>query len=192
MHVDVREESAATLGEYARISIAFEVREILEVDPAGLDGIRLQPRLVAQPWVKDYDALRGESPARWARRWNTSNWGFLAAYSDDERVAGAVVAFDTPGTNMLRGRRDLACLWDLRVAPTHRNKGIGTSLFHAAEGWAAHRGVHEMVIETQNINVPASRFYARMGCTLGTIDRHAYPDLPNEVQLLWWKRLSPA
>jgi hypothetical protein len=30
-----------------------------------------------------------------------------------------------------------------------------------------------------------------MGCTLGGIDRFAYPELPREVQLLWWKALQP-
>jgi hypothetical protein len=29
-----------------------------------------------------------------------------------------------------------------------------------------------------------------MGCTLGAIDRFAYPELPTEVQLLWWKALE--
>jgi hypothetical protein len=29
-----------------------------------------------------------------------------------------------------------------------------------------------------------------MGCTLGAIDRFAYPTMPGEVQLLWWKALQ--
>jgi hypothetical protein len=29
-----------------------------------------------------------------------------------------------------------------------------------------------------------------MGCTLGAIERFAYPGLPGEVQLLWWKALA--
>ena len=48
-----------------------------------------------------------------------------------------------------------------------------------------------MKVETQNVNVPACRFYARQGCVLGAINRFAYPDLPDEVQLLWYKTLSP-
>jgi hypothetical protein len=45
-------------------------------------------------------------------------------------------------------------------------------------------------VETQNINVPACRFYARMGCRLGAVDRQAYPEFPNEVQLLFYKRIG--
>jgi hypothetical protein len=45
-------------------------------------------------------------------------------------------------------------------------------------------------VETQNVNVPACRFYARMGCTLGAINCFAYADAPDEVQLRWYKPLS--
>jgi hypothetical protein len=45
------------------------------------------------------------------------------------------------------------------------------------------------VIETQNTNVPACHFYTARGCELGAINRFAYPTLPNEIQLLWYKDL---
>jgi hypothetical protein len=47
-----------------------------------------------------------------------------------------------------------------------------------------------MKIETQNINVDACRFYARMGCELGAIHRRAYitalAELAKEAMLLWY------
>jgi hypothetical protein len=55
-------------------------------------------------------------------------------------------------------------------------------------GWC--RGCRWLKIETQNVNAPACRFYQKMGCTVGAIDRFAYPGLPGEVQLLWWKALA--
>lgn len=64
-------------------------------------------------------------------------------------------------------------------------------LFRAAGDWAGARGCRWLKIETQNINLPACRFYQKMGCTLGAIDRFAYPGQPDEVQLLWWKALAP-
>ena len=48
------------------------------------------------------------------------------------------------------------------------------ALFRAVEGWARARGGGWLKIETQNINA-ACRFYQEMGCTLGGIDRFAYP-----------------
>jgi hypothetical protein len=36
----------------------------------------------------------------------------------------------------------------------------------------------------------ACHFYQKMGCTLGAIDRFAYPGLPGEAQLLWSRALA--
>jgi GNAT superfamily N-acetyltransferase len=64
------------------------------------------------------------------------------------------------------------------------------ALFRAAEHWARARGCRRLKIETQNVNVAACRFYQKMGCTLGAIDRFAYPGQPAEVRLLWGKALA--
>jgi len=109
----------------------------------------------------------------------------------DGRLAGAaVIAFDAPGVDMLEGRRDLAVLWDLRVAPDARGQGVGSALFRAAEAWTRARGCTQLKIETQNINAPACSFYAARGCVLGAVHKDAYPELPDEIQLLWYKDLS--
>ena len=81
-------------------------------------------------------------------------------------------------------------LWDIRVARSAQRSGVATALFRAAESWAAKRGARWLKVETQNINVPACHFYAAQGCTLGSIDRFAYADLPEEAQLLWYKKLT--
>jgi GNAT superfamily N-acetyltransferase len=191
--VEIRPEvvTPGAVSEYARISIAFVVRRVLEVTLAdgGMGGVSLTEAPVAQPYLKDYDALEGEGPEHWAERFDVSNWGMLGAYLDGTRVGGAVVAFRTAGLCMLAGRDDVAVLWDIRVAPGQRGAGVGSALFQAAADWAATRGCKFLTIETQNINVAACRFYRKMGCTLGAIDRFAYPELPAEVQLLWQNEL---
>jgi GNAT superfamily N-acetyltransferase len=187
VRIDIAEESPETLAEYARIPIAFEVRSVLDVTAhaSGLGGLLLPERLLDRPYVKDYDALDSGSPINWAARFDLSRWGFFVARVDGTRVGGAAVAFDTPGVGMLEGRRDVASLWDIRVAPEIRGRGVGGALFHAAEAWAGARGCVRLNVETQNINVPACRFYARQGCELGAMRRFAYVGLPDEVQLVW-------
>ena len=69
-------------------------------------------------------------------------------------------------------------------------KPEGKRAMTAAE-WAQGRGCAWLKIETQNVNVAACRFYRKMGCTLGAVDRFAYPELPGEVRLLWWKPVAP-
>jgi GNAT superfamily N-acetyltransferase len=185
----IQEEPIERLVDHARISSAFTVRRTLVVSTpdAGLGGIQLNEVDVETPWVKDYDAIKGEGPTRWLTRFDTSNWGLIAAYDAGQRIGGAVVAVNTPGLRTLEGRPDVAVLWDLRVRPEARSSGVGSALFRAAEDWSKQRGCRTVMVETQNINVPACRFYAHMGCVLGAINSRAYPNLPNETQLLWFK-----
>jgi GNAT superfamily N-acetyltransferase len=193
MRIEVVEEPLTALAEYARVPIAFEVKEVFDValHERGLGGFILAARRLDAPYIKDYDAIEDERPANWARRFDMSNWGLLAAHAEGVRVGGAVVAFDTAGLDMLEGRgRELAVLWDIRVAPEARGRGVGSALFRAVEAWAMRRGCRWLKVETQNINVPACRFYAQQGCELGAVNRFAYPQLPHEVQLLWYKELS--
>ena len=142
-------------------------------------------RPVEVPWRKDYDALPHNHPTAWASRFDLSSWAFFSAHLDGRLVGGAVVAFRTPGVDLLEGRDDLAVLWDLRVAPEVRRTGVGRSLFAAAAAWATNRGASQLKVETQDVNAAACRFYAARGCELAAVDRSAYPDLPGEAQLLW-------
>ena len=190
MNLKIVEEQPEALEEYGTVSIAFEVQTVLRivlVGESGLGGITLIEEKVAAPYVKDYDCEEG--PVRWRARWDLSNWGILSAFVGRERVGGAVVAFDTEEVDFLEGRNGLAGLWDIRVIPRLRGCGVGTRLFQRALEWARERSCVTMKVETQNINVPACRFYASQGCHLGMIHRFAYRDYPDEVELVWYKQL---
>jgi ribosomal protein S18 acetylase RimI-like enzyme len=187
--IEVREESLEQLPEYSRLSIAFQVDRVLQVElvEGGLGGLSLFERPVEPPYLKDHDVLPGNHPSQLPIQLDVSRWGWLAAWTGGERVGGAILAFDTEGVHLLAGRRDRVALWDLRVAPEARGQGIGRALFRAAEAWAVARGCSQLVVETQNVNVAACRLYAAAGCELGAVHRFAYPELPDEVQLLWFK-----
>ncbi len=191
--IEIAAEPPSSLPDYARVPIAFEVGTVLDVVPAagGLGGLLLVPRTLPAPYTKDYDADAASRPLGWPARFDVACWGFLAARVGGERVGGAaVVPPGAAGVELLEGRSDLAVLWDLRVAPAARGRGVGAALFRAAERWAAARGASRLKVETQNVNAAACRFYARRGCVLGAVHRFAYPDLPHEAQLLWYKSLD--
>jgi len=171
--IEIREAPIDSVGELAVVPISFTVT-----------------RPGSTPWVKNYDDIPGEGPTQWARRFDISRWGFIQARSEHGLVGGAVIAFDTPDLEMLEGRLDLAVLWDIRVAPDVRRRGIGSRLLLAAEAWAVSRGCRELKVETQDINVPACRFYERQGFVLRTVNPDAYPAFPDETQLLWYRDLS--
>jgi GNAT superfamily N-acetyltransferase len=190
--IEVREESVAELPEVARISIVFEVRSVFNVAPGGgvRGGFDLVERPIARPWLKDYDAAPDEGPLAWPARFDLSRWGVLVARRSGQPVGGAVLAWRTPGVAMLEGRDDLAVLWDIRVAPDARGQGIGSALLGAAEAWVRTRGCRQLKVETQNVNVRACRFYAKHGFVLRAADPAAYPEFPDETQLLWYRDLG--
>ena len=189
MRIDVAEEPMTALAEYALLPIAFPVDLVLDVTARADGGFDLSARRLEVPYVKDYDAVDGEGPLHWSRRFDLSNWTLFTARVSGSRVGGATVAFDTPGLTMLEGRRDLSVLWDIRVAPNARGMGIGSALFEKVEAWARAHSCRQLKIETQNINVRACLFYARHGCELRAVHQAAYPGLPEEIQFLWYKDL---
>lgn len=93
---------------------------------------------------------------------------------------------------MLSGRTDACVLWDIRVADGYKHQGIGQRLFDMAVDHAREAGYRQMIIECQNNNVPACRFYRKQGAVLGKVDAYAYYDDPtirDEVQLIWYLNL---
>ncbi len=66
-------------------------------------------------------------------------------------------------------------------------RGHRVSALPGGRDWARIRGREWLAIETQNVNAAACHFYQKMGCTLGAIDRFAYPGRPGEAQLVWWR-----
>jgi hypothetical protein len=81
----------------------------------------------------------------------------------------------------------LAVLWDIRVTPDARRQGVGSALFQTAETWAQ---VHGVGSSRSKLRIP-TRGHAdsieRQGCRLERVHRAAYPALPEEIQLLWYK-----
>jgi len=191
MVVKIQEIGADALQHYKQISIAFEVKSVFHVELInnGLGGIRLREEEVMPSYIKDYDAYEDGGPEEWPKRFDIRNWGFFLALDQTRPLGGAAVAFNTPGVHILDGRADLAVLWDLRVYPDFRGCRIGTKLFNHAANWSRKRGCKQLKFETQNVNVPACRFYAKQGCQLGEINRYAYaahPEVGHEVMLVWY------
>ena len=187
MTIELRYGPVGDLREYADVSSAFESQSIFDVRE-GSGGYTLVERTLDAPFRKDYDAL--ESPLQWPNLVDVSKWVLVSAWSQGRRVGGAIGAMDTPGVDMLAGRHDLVVIWDLRVAPEARGAGVGTALFDAIESWGRDHACVELQVETQNVNVAACEFYRRRGCALVRATAGAYPNLPQETQLIWRKRID--
>ena len=79
---------------------------------------------------------------------------------------------------------------DIAVAAAWRGKGVGGTLMRAAIRWAADRGLRGMMLETQDINLNACRFYSHCGFTLGAADTMLYANFDNydEIALFWYMK----
>ena len=191
MTLTIVEEPPTRLAEYAHVPIGFTVAE--RVDDQALAALRhgasVQAVAVSPAYWKDYDSYRGSHPSTWPGQFDLSRWNILAAYERARRVGGAVVIVDDPQIGVLGDCSACALLWDLRVAPEARRQGVGSALLEAAERRARERGARSLRVETQDVNVPACRFYYAQGFRLERATPRAYAELPNEVQLLWRKSL---
>jgi GNAT superfamily N-acetyltransferase len=190
MTIRILRESSSTLADYARVPIAFIADRALEVTPrANGSGFDFAER-ASEYGLKDYDGLPNEGPERWPHRFDISRWAFFGAFNGNERVGGAAVVVRSPDVDMLEGRDDLALIWDIRVAPSPRHQGVGSALMRAVEAYALTVECVAIKVETQDINVPACRFYMHHGFELHAAIPHAYPECPDETMLLWYKDLQ--
>ncbi|HBY96852.1 MAG TPA: hypothetical protein DEP84_23375 [Chloroflexi bacterium] len=88
--------------------------------------------------------------------------------------------------------RNTAIIWTLFVDTAARGRGLGRLLFERAVTWARERGFRALVLETQTNNVPAVRFYQRLGCQTAGLDTYFYTnrDIANhEVALFLYYEL---
>jgi GNAT superfamily N-acetyltransferase len=180
-------QSDSILKSYGQIPIRFQVTSELKIEPVqnGLGGFIINEVPVTTPYWVDFDAEKGEGPERWLDRWNIENWTVFSAYDKGIRIGGAVIAFDTPNVNRLEGREDITVLWDLRIHPDYRRKGMGTLLIRQCMEWSKNKKCRLMKIESQSNNVNACRFYAKHAA-LGNLHRYAYADLPGIAMLDWY------
>src|SRR5258708_31162976 len=74
----------------------------------------------------------------------------------------------------LQNWNDTVFVWNLMIDRDHRRQGLGRRLWHRALEYARDMDVRALMIETQNTNVGACKFYASMGCRLVGLNEAYY------------------
>lgn len=135
--IELRETGSEDLGGHAAIPIAFLVDRLLELRPDGgpLDFVT---RELPNPWLKDYDAEEGASPALWASRFDTSAWR-------DLRVAPGSRGLGV-GARLVSAAVDWARSRDCRELKVEtQNINVGAVRFYESQGFelrSARRGAY--------------------------------------------------
>ncbi|RIX51503.1 GNAT family N-acetyltransferase [Paenibacillus nanensis] len=95
------------------------------------------------------------------------------------------------GQIRLRGNwNGFAMIEDICVARDWRQKGVGSALLDKAEEWARQKGYLGLMLETQDVNVSACRFYAKNGFVIGAVDTMLYSNFStaDEIAIYWYRR----
>ena len=184
---EIKEMDKTCFPLYDQVSMNVDVRSeyrVTRIDN-GLGGLVFEEENVA-PYVKDLSKY--EKAVEYEEMFDISSWRFYMAFDGDIPVGAMTIAGATEGMNMLGGRTDVCVLWDIRVADGYKHKGIGQRLLYQGIAGAKADGYRLMIIECQNNNVPACKFYRKQGALLSKVDMNAYdsePDIANEVQFVW-------
>ena len=143
--------------------------------PAGQPAFAFELRetLVDLPLYKDYRAYQLTLEAV-EDRLASAQGGYVALA--DGQVAGVILL-------NIEEWRGVARIEDIIVGRLFRRYGIGTLLLNCAADWARNHGCHAILLETQNINYPAIRFYLRNGLEVWGISQHFYPPGPEEHEV---------
>jgi len=105
--------------------------------------------------------------------------GFLAYV--DGQAAGQLL--------LRRNWNRFAWIEDIRVDVKFRRQGIGKALLASGREWAGKNGFPGIMLETQDTNVKACRFYKSCGFVLGGFDTylyHAATLYADEIALFWY------
>ena len=136
-------------------------------------AFELRETTVDLPLYKDLRAYQPTLAAVEARL-ASAQGGYVALA--DGQVAGVVLL-------NIEAWRGVTRIEDIIVGRLFRRYGIGTLLLNCAADWARNHGCHALLLETQNINYPAIRFYLRNGLEVWGISQHFYPPGPEEHEV---------
>ena len=189
--ITLRPLEAADMPNLGQIRATYKTPVILAVERSGTGltvGWRLVEQTLPQPFDKGtlYDFDEHEQAAilqRLARPEET--------YQRVAELSGRLIGLVEVE---LQAWNDTAFLRNLRVDLDYRSRGIGRRLWHRAVDFARRADVRALMIETQNTNIAACNFYARMGCKLVGINDALYTNngYETEIALFWAYFLHPS
>ncbi len=134
---------------------------------------------LAEPYVKHFDP--SEEDIHHCQEAVRAGWS-IGTFDGEEPAAVAIAEPE--------GWNDTLRVWEFHVAESYRGRGIGRQLMDRLAERARPAGLCAMVVETQNTNVPAIRFYRKAGFAIEGIDISYYTnqDFPDGEMAVFMKR----
>lgn len=182
----IRSMQAADIPKLIDIRPGFVTPVVLKVERNG-EGLHTGWQLVEVAVDPPFDKGRGYDFDRTERENIRQRLGMnntmlaVVVASEDDRIVGVVDVEE-------RAWNNTAWIWNLMLDKDVRGQGLGRKLIDYTVKWARQRKLRAIMLETQTNNVPACRFYARMGFKLVGINEVFYTNEDvdnNEVAIFW-------
>lgn len=156
--------------------------EISESDAETTFALRLET--LPEPYVKSFINELTADDLQMYRQYAEQGLS-LAAYARDRLVGMAIAAAEYWNRTLW--------IWEFHVLPSVQKLGVGRLMMGELANRGQKAGLRTLRVETQNTNVPAIRFYRRVGFHLEALDTSFYSnhDLESgEVALFMKRRLE--
>lgn len=103
-------------------------------------------------------------------------------YYQDDKCVGKV--------KLRKNWNRYAYIEDIAVCKGFRGQGIGSALINISIEWAKHKNLHGLMLETQDNNLIACKFYHNCGFKIGSVDTMLYANFENnfEKAVFWYLR----
>ncbi len=164
--IDVRTLERMTASDFSRIVTGYTTTQIYAVEKVETPErttISLDLRELDTPFVKTYQ----HATTQIAYYRSLLGEGLSVGAYDGKRLIGLGIADrqDWNGTLVL---------WEFHVALSYRGQGIGRRMMDGLVATATRGYLRAISAETQNTNVPAIRYYRKVGFTMESIDLSYY------------------
>lgn len=182
--MEIRPLTTANIVQIPAIVFGYQTNETYELvyeegETATAVGLRLQP--LPQLFTKRFPPLQ---PSDLAQYETIAAQGFSFGLFDHDMLLGVALAEHQVWNNSL-------WVWEFHIAAGYHGQGWGRLLMTRLIAQAQTTGIRVVVCETQNSNVPAIRFYRRLGFRVEGIDISYYDDEktgPNSEVAVFMKR----
>lgn len=182
----IRSMTLDDIQRLTEIRPGFISHTYLDVERSGegyLVGWRLVEKKLDQPFVKGnaYDFTLDERRSIQERMLQQDS---LEEVVEDQQTGRIVGVLDVAVENW----RWVAWIWNLMLDEDVRGQGLGRALVERSIVWTKRRKLRAVMLETQTNNVPACKFYARVGFQLVGINETFYTNHDyqrREIALFW-------
>ena len=164
--IEIRPLAQLDTSRFHELSAGYTSSSVYHVDKSESDA-QTTLSLHLQELESPYEKLWEPDTHTDTRYRQVIQQGLSLGVYDGDRLVGIAIAEKQAWNRTL-------WVWEFHIDSDHRGRGLGRELMEKLAAVGKKVGCRVMVCETQNTNVPAIRFYRKVGFEVGAIDLSYY------------------